>query len=234
MTKPAIDLDWALKIAERKRFFKIWSGASLRRPEPDPRRLTTAWHEGGHLAAGVIVGAEIGGAHIRAGHWHNGEAHVGLAVNRDSLEAAWWQVVGGELIAPDFRDLVERNVLIYLAGGVTEAVAEQRGIIGPRPPVDNAAPEHRPRYIAALVSGEPKPLGDSDEVDELLRWLCGDADEQSHYRAVLMSRTEAMVRSNPRFWPLAERFAVELINRDELSAMDIAALIAQVEENPAT
>jgi len=61
-------------------------------------RETTAWHEGGHVSAAVLVGAEIEGAHIRAGHWHNGEAHVGLALSRDSLEQAWWQAVGGELV----------------------------------------------------------------------------------------------------------------------------------------
>lgn len=193
-------------------------------------RTAAAWHEAGHLAAGIIHRAEIGqgGANIRRGHWQNGEAHVFVPIRVDELQAAWWRAVGGEQLDPLLRDQVERGVYVLLAGGTTEAVAEQRGMIGPRAPVDNSAPEHRPRYIAAITSGEPKPAGDSANVDELLRYVTTGADEQAAYRRVLEHRADWMVRMHPQFWPLAEAFARGLLIHDELSGAQIAALVAEV------
>lgn len=182
------------------------------------------------MAAAIIGSAVIRpeGANIRRGHWQNGQAHVSVPITTDEMQAAWWRAVGGEQIDPELRDRVERDVYILLAGGLTEAVAEQRGLIGPLPPVDNSAPEHRPRYIAAITSGETKPAGDSADVDELLRDVCASADEQAAYRRVLECRADSMVRSNPRFWPLAEAFARELLIHDELSGAQIAAIVAEV------
>ena len=198
--------------------------------DEDPTRTAAAWHEAGHLAAGILHAGVIApeGASIRRGHWTNGLAHVSVPIRTDELQAAWWQAVGGEQLDPALRDAVERDCYILLAGGFTEAVAEQRGLIGPRAPVDNSAPEHRPRYIAAITSGEPKPAGDSANVDELLRWACADDDEQAAYRRVLECRADTMVRRHPQFWPLAEAFARELLIHDELSGAQVAATVADV------
>lgn len=192
-------------------------------------RDDTAWHEAGHLAAGVIHQAEIGtaGATIRGGHWHDGTAHVYIPIDGNAIQDAWWRAVNGEQVDPTLRDAVERQAYVLLAGGLTEAVAEQRGIIGIRPPVDIAAPEHRARRVAALISGEPKPRGDSGELDALLRSICTDSEEQDAYRRVLELRAELMVRRHPRFWPLVEGFAAALLERETISGEEIAAIAAE-------
>jgi len=230
MTKPVIDMEWPLRIAERKRFFRIWSGVTLPRAEPavDPRRLAAAFHEGGHLAAGVIHGAEIRSASIRGGHWHSGEAAVWVPINPDDLDAAWWRAAIGEPIDPLLRDAVEREAYILLAGVSVEVVAVQRGILPEPKAIDTAAPEHRSKYLAAINSGEPKPRGDSGELDELLRRICGDPDEQAAYRRVLERRTEQMVWRHPRYWPLAQAFAAALLERETLDAEAIGAIATEV------
>jgi len=194
-------------------------------------RESTAWHEAGHLAAGILVGAKIApeGADIRQVHWQNGQAHVYTPLDETAIREAWWTVTAGGQVDPVTRDAIERACYVSLAGYPTEAVAEQRGFIAPVPVIDSAAPAHRTRWLAAINSAEPKPTGDSEAVDELLAWLCTRADEQSAYRRVLELRTDWMVRSNPRFWPLAQAFAAALLDHDEISGADITALAAQVE-----
>ena len=193
-------------------------------PAVDPRRLAAAWHEAGHLAAGVIHRAEIQSASIRGGHWHSGEAAVWVPINLDDLDAAWWDAVSGKPIDPALREAVERDAYILLAGVSVEVVAMQRGILPEPKPIDIAAPEHRSKRMAAINSGEPKPRGDSGEVDELLRRICGDPDEQVAYRRVLQLRTEQMVWRHPRFWPLVEAFAAALLECETISGEEIAAI----------
>ncbi len=83
--------------------------------------------------------------------------------------------------------------------------------------------------MAALISGEPKPRGDSGELDELLRRICTDPEEQDAYRRVLERRAELMVRRHWRFWPLVEAFAAALLKRETISGEEIAAIAADTE-----
>lgn len=46
-------------------------------------REATSWHEGGHLAAAACLGGRLGGASIRPGHWHMGQAEVHFGIDAE-------------------------------------------------------------------------------------------------------------------------------------------------------
>lgn len=140
----------------------------------------------------------------------------------------------GEPVKPELRDQVERIAMTHLAGWVTEIRAGERDLFTVEPPPDPHSPAERTRFLAAVNSGEPRPRSDLEATDALLRRITASEDEASAYREVLLLRTFTLASMNPRFWPLAEAFARELLIRDELTAAEVAAVIAQVngEETP--
>lgn len=191
-------------------------------------REATAWHEGGHLAAAHCLGGRLGGASIRPGHWHLGQAEVHLGLDAEQLEAGWWAAVLGEPVKPELRDQVERIAMMHLAGWVTEIRAGERDLFTVEPPPDPHSPAERTRFLAAVNSGEPRPPSDLEATDALLRRITATEEEAVAYRELLIERTFTLASMNPLFWPLAEAFARELLIHDELSGAQVAAIVAEV------
>jgi hypothetical protein len=136
--------------------------------------------------------------------------------------------VNGEPVDPVLRDRVERACLLTLAGPVAEARADKHGLFTVEPPPDPAGPVARTRYLAAINSGEPRSQSDLEFVDGLLRRITPSEGEAEAYRTVLIERTYTVAARHPRFWPLAEAFARELLIRDELDGAQVAAIVAEV------
>ena len=164
------------------------------------------------------MGGKVGRASIKLGHCHDGLAEASVPIGPEQLDAAWWAAIGGEILDPQLRDRVEREAVVLLAGPVVEVRAGERGLIAEEPRVSRGSPAARTRLLAALASGEQRPATDLEATDELLRRVTASPAEAAAYREMLIERTYTLVSMRPRFWPLAEAVAGELLIRDELTA----------------
>ena len=194
-------------------------------------RESVAWHEAGHLAAAeLLMPGSLQGASIIERHWNLGRAEYAGTLTRTELDDAWYAASLALWVDPAVRDRVERDCVVSLAGGLTQVIAEERGLYLPEPPPNPTDAElaERSRYIAASNSGEPEPPSDDAFVDRLLGKIATHPDEARALRVVLQARTVSLIRRNSRFWPLAEAFAAALLHRDELDAQAVAAVIEEV------
>jgi hypothetical protein len=193
--------------------------------------MSEAYHEAGHAVASHLNGrgirrVSIAEADDAAGHvlqYSRGQEWL------DALHEADYESCYGRFIDSRTRRSVEIEIMVSLAGGLTEV--EALGL-----DEDNASPgmglilysAQQRAALASRMDEVPEDLthlaGDYVHVSILAEKVSGSMEEASAYIPWLEQRTRSLLR-HPWFMPAAHALAQALAERKTLSAREVRTII---------
>ncbi len=192
--------------------------------------MSEAYHEAGHVVASYLSGRGI--RRVSIVETDDAPGHV-LHYSRgqkwlDALQDADYESGYGQFINSGIRRSVEIEIMVAMAGGLTEMEALDLGNdLSP----SMALIPYRAEQRAALVSRAgvvPEDLAHLSEDYELVSILAekvsGSSDEADAYILWLEQRTRNLIR-HPWFMPAAHALAPSLAERKTLSGREVRAIV---------
>jgi hypothetical protein len=193
--------------------------------------MSEAYHEAGHAVASHLNGRAI--RRVSMGETDDAAKHV-LHYSRgqewlDALQEADEESCYGMFIDSRTRRSVEIEIMVSLAGGLTEmeALGRDEGDVGPGVGLILHTAQQR-AALASRMDEVPQDLthlaGDYVHVSILAEKVSGSMEEANAYIPWLEQRTRSLLR-HPWFMPAAHALAQALAERKTLSGREIRTII---------
>ncbi len=192
--------------------------------------MSDAYHEAGHVVASYLSGRGIRRVAIvdtddaagHVSHYSRGQKWL------DALDEADYESGYGTFINSSTRGSVEIEIMVSMAGGLTEM--EALGLeddLSPGMALIPYTAEQR-AALASRTGGVPEELvhlcGDYEFVSILAEKVSGSLDEANAYILWLEQRTRNLIR-HPWFMPAAHAVARALTERKTLSGREVRTII---------
>jgi hypothetical protein len=203
-------------------------------------RGRTAFHEGGHVAAGAWFRHSVRGATIKATATYFGITHLGRQIPTADLEAARVAIGEGRSVLARTRRRVEEDVIVTYMGDVAKQRAIELGLVDPEPvyppPADEReASEHKltsmreriALWHAADTAGLVRTMDDAHQASRLTREVSTSDSQAEAYAGWLKTRTWALVEV-PAVWAMVVAIADALVERETLSGRACRTILEEV------
>jgi hypothetical protein len=192
--------------------------------------MSQAYHEAGHAVASYLSGRRVRRVSIveaddpagHVSHYSRGQKWL------DALEDADYESGYGKFINSSTRRSVEIEIMVSMAGGLTEM--EALGLeddLSPGTALISYTAEQR-ADLASRTGDAPEDLvhlsGDYEFVSILAEKVSGSLDEANAYILWLEQRTRNLIR-HPWFMPAVHALAHALTERKTLSGRDVRTTI---------